>query len=218
MKNILKNLVTSTVIGLVTLFPIKNASGSDGVLKYVHPTQNGVSDTYNEPYLEQNAFYNLPKGIKGFTWVQMYNKGGFFGESNFEKEIAPNLNVKLQGQHSNNLLERVGFGLSYKLPFLPKDLSVKLTTHLAFFDTKGKRENEGEVSYSISTKLPHGVKAGSFGEVNLANKGGAKWNYGEIYLKKALTPKIGIGYNGGLISDGNLTPNLQHRVSAEIKF
>ena len=73
MKRTLKNLVTAGIIGLTTLILANKAeAGVSGNIKYIHTSDESRS---SGSYLESNLFYGLPRGISGYSFVDLYYHG-----------------------------------------------------------------------------------------------------------------------------------------------
>jgi len=163
-----------------TLTVTKNSIS--GNLEYIHSEDNAWS------YPRANGFYDLPGKGSGYTWMEFYKGGkGYFGETNVNYPGMKGFNPAMQIQHCNTPISRIGFGLSKQVP-TPKGTYLQLTALPVFVDKEGVQENTSEIGYFLSADLPLGFKATSFGDINLREKGGAKWQYGEATLEKSVGP------------------------------
>jgi len=203
-RNSLKYLGIATAIGLA---PKMTEAGVNGNTRYVHP----------DNYVETNAFYGLPKDVRGYTFMDLC-EGGYFGKTSLDKTIKHGIGPKAQLIHANEPLTQVGMGASGVIPKLPKGTFGKVGVIPLWVDKEGKRvEDKVTVDYFGSLNLPKGLKLSGFGEWNIGTGKGPKWTYGEIDLGRKIGP-VHVSYNPALIGDGDAVPRLEHRVSAAVDF
>lgn len=206
MKKILKGAILGLAISSIPL------TGSASNLKFVKPIEgdNPVNVKISSPT-------SLSGDLKGFSWVEMYNSGSFYGESNFGKKLGKNLSTKAQLNHPNELAGRLSLGIGLNVPWLPDNTSLKLTAFPLVYDVGDDRMDRLEVNYSASIELPYDVKASSFGEVDLVAENGPTWGYGEISISKEING-LEFSYNPALRSKGNLRPTLENRIAMSTSF
>ncbi|MDP3986912.1 MAG: hypothetical protein Q8P81_01660 [Nanoarchaeota archaeon] len=212
----LKTIITAGVMGLATLLPGRAESDNlSGNVKYIQ-TSNESNSLGSYP--ETNVFYGLPRGMKGFTFMDLYTDGdGYFGKTSINKHLTHGVSAKAQAIHGgNNPVENIGLGASVVVPGLPERISASVTGLPVYLDLDGKRVNDkSRWSYFINTSLPRGFNVSSFGEWNVADS--PKWTYGEIELTKQVGP-VTIGYNIGLIDNDSAIPCLENRASVIASF
>ena len=213
MKN-LRSIVTVGMIGLATLIPIRDAKADvSGNVKYIQTTEESNS---SGSYPECNVFYELPRGINGYTFIDLYDHGdGYFGRTSLNRELGRKVRGNVEFNHFNELFSNVGVGIKAQIPRLPKDAFATVNVMPFYVDRRGNRvKNKGLLQYFGSLTLPKDFTLSSFGEWDIAR---GKWEYGEVELTTDLGP-FTAGYNGGLIGDGDATPNLEHRASLIVNF
>ncbi len=217
MTNIIKTIKTATLAGLVGLSAlVGNVSAAPvcGDIGYIQ--RNGDASSYEEA----NAFYKLPAGVKGYTFLDLYNQDGtVFGKTTLTKDIAnSSLAGKVQVVHANELLTDGGFGLEAKLP-TPKGVVAKVNCTPVWMNGDGVEKDTVKVGYFVAVNLPKAMTLSSFGEVNVANDKGITWGYGEVELAKQIG-NLTVGYNASLNSkgDGKLTPEVRSGIAVRYKF
>ena len=211
-----KNLITAGIIVLATLFPIKKIeAGGTGRVEYIQ------SEHHENSYARASASYNLPLNVSGFTFSEFYKAGdGYYGITYLEKPVLGSLNARLRLQHDNDPLSQAVTGLSFNAPGLPKGVFAQTYYDALWFLPKGNRiTDKSFLGYFVSVDLPKGFQVKSFGEWNVADRSGAKWDYGELSLGK----RFGLftfSYNPSLRpkTKDRLLPLLEHRASAKISF
>ncbi|MBI4159292.1 hypothetical protein HY500_03470 [Candidatus Woesearchaeota archaeon] len=203
----MKKLGLTALTALVGILPIEASAGN---AKYY----GSVSDAIPS-FAKLTSPYNLPGRVNGGTWLELH-QGRYYAESNFKRRVAPGLDMKAQTNHPDNLVGRVGIGMSTEPP-LPDCASAEVTAFPFFFDKTGKI-NRSEINYSASANLPYGVKASSFGEWTLQKR--LEWIYGEVELEKPVRDKFSIGWNIPLRNPGKgaLPSGFGHRVTVKAKF
>ena len=83
----LSKLATICGIVLGSLLPLKKAEAQiTGNIGYTHSENDSTS------LVEAQAFYELPKKIDGFTFLDFYKKGSYFGKTYLGKNISPRIN------------------------------------------------------------------------------------------------------------------------------
>ncbi|MFH1311578.1 MAG: hypothetical protein ABIH65_04195 [Nanoarchaeota archaeon] len=215
MKRKIRNIIAGTLCGLASLFPMKANAQINGNLEAIKSFEPGQS------YFRPNIFYDLPLGIKGYTFGEFYQDGeNYFIKTNLTRNIHKNLNVKAQVICGSNLTDKIGVGLDAVIP-MPEKTFARGYFIPAFIDTKAKKiDNRSIIGYFVSADLPLGFKALSFGEINVAGKNGAEWTYGEIGLEKEILKNFSVSYNPALKNNGNgkVIPRLEHRATAKYTF
>ncbi len=216
-RSTLRGLAGIVALGVaaLALSPSKTNADVGGNIKYVQTSEESNS---LGSYPEANVFYNLPKGISGYTFVDLYNHdGGYFGRTSLTKDFkgTDDLAIKVEGNHINAPLSDVGIGARLDIPNLPESVYADISLMPFYFDNNGNFiERKGLLQYFASTKLPLDLKLSSFGEWNLRT---SNWEYGEMELARDLGP-FSLGYNGVLLNDGDWIPTLEHRASVIVDF
>lgn len=216
MKQTLKQILAVGAISLASVMPMEQTEAANAYVKFVQPVKGE-----NKSYLEPGMFYKLPGDVDVFSWVDIDQKGGYYGESNFKKKINSKLNAKAQLNHPNSLMGRLGLGASINVPFLPKNAFAEITALPIFFNKDGQTIDRKEINYFVKIDLPYGIEASSFGEIIQENGGETKWGYGEIKIEKEIgNSGIKIGYNPALRNqgEGRMTPKVEHRISISANF
>jgi len=224
MKKALKKLVAIGGISLVGagVLPIKANAQLSGSIDAV------MSSKHKKSYMRPCLSYNLPGGIKGFTFLEFYknaNEGEakpYFGRTKLTKEVIKGLGLRVGATHGSGGPNTYGLGLNATIP----NKTVFANFHFVPFWVNGKLkgvEDKALAGYFVkSTKLPFGLEASSFGEWNLNGKDGVGWTYGELNIEKFLdkNKKISIAYNPALKNrgPGKPVPKLEHRATARYYF
>ena len=197
------------------LLPMKAKSQINGNVEGIKSFEAGKS------YIRPNLFYDLPLGIKGYTFGEFYEDGdNHFIKTNLTKNIYGNFNARAQIINGTNLTDKIGIGPDVVIP-TPEKIFAKMYFIPAFIDPKAKKiDNRSILGYFVSADLPLGFKSLSFGEINVAGKNGVEWAYGEIGLEKEILKDISLSYNPALRNDGvgKAVPRLEHRATAKYAF
>lgn len=214
MKKTLKDIVTAGMIGLATLLHVKKAEANvSGNVKWIQTTEEAKS--YGS-YVESNVFYGLPKGVNGYTFVDLYNDGGYFGRTSWNKEIGNGISGNVEVNHFDEPVSNIGVGLKAQVPKLPENAFATISLMPLYVDRKGNRvNNQALLQYFGILNLPKGFTLFSFGELDVAR---GEWLYGELELGKKLFGVIRGSYNPSLISDGDMIPDLEHRFAVTVDF
>jgi hypothetical protein len=204
-------LATGLLMGALALAPIK-----EGLSQIKGNVEKIFSQKKENSYVRLNAFYGLPLGINGYTFIEHYKDGkGYFGKSMLAKPITKNLAGKMEMIHINDPLSQAGFGLEATLP-TPKGTTAKVKFLPVYLDDKGKYVKDKKVlGYFIFADLGKGFEFSGFGEYNADAK---QWGYGEFELNKSLGKGIKIGYNPALMPEGKPLPKVEHRAKVQINF
>ena len=220
MKKTLRNIGAGIMAGAVSLLPMKDANaqinGSLDIVKSSEPKKS-----YVRPCLS----YELPANIKGFTFLEFYQKGNeeggktYFGRTKLTKEVFKRFGLRADATHGSESPNTYGLGLNVTIP----NKTIFANLYLTPFWVNGKLnkvENKTLAGYFASTKLPFGLELSSFGELNLNAKGGAQWTYGELNLEKKFGKEknFSVAYNPALKNKGGPIPKLEHRVTARYYF
>lgn len=216
MKKTIRNLIGAGIIGLASLFPMKNANAQ------ISGDIEGIKSFESEQsYFRPNIFYDLPLGIKGYTFGEFYEDGNsHFIKTNLTRNIHGNLGAKAQVICGSNLTDKIGVGLDVVIP-MPEKTFARMYFIPAFIDTKAKKiDNRSIVGYFVSADLPLGFKALSFGEINVGAENGAEWAYGEVGLEREVLKNLSLSYNPALKNNGTgkAVPRLEQRVTAKYTF
>lgn len=168
--------------------------------------------------LRPNLFYNLPGKIKGYTFLEFYNKGGYFGKTILNR---PFKNMTLEGEikHINDSYSKHGMGIGKKIQFT-KDSFLKFKLLPLWFD-KAKLISDNTACYSFNVNLPHKTHIGGFGEINLTNNlSNARWGYGELEVGRKMTKRIDAGYCAALKCEGpgKIIPRIENRVFGRVNL
>ncbi len=210
----IKELIMSAIIGVGSLMPVESLKAKEvfGSIEHI------VSENKEKSSEELNLFYSLPGNIKGYTYIDFFKNGTYYGKTSLTRKINNKLGMKSQIVNSNNLFSRAGLGGYINIPFQSKNLSGNLSILPLWVNEKGNlMEDYLTAGYFISMKLPKEFKINFYGEWNVLAKGGPSWNYGEIEVEKNIGP-ICISYRPALIGKGDATPKLEQRVSIGFKF
>lgn len=207
--------LTSIVVGAATLALSSPRIDADvsGNIKYIQTTQESNS---LGSYPEANVFYGLPRGISGYTFLDLYNHdGGYFGRTSWTKDFrdTDELALKLEGNHINTPLSDIGFGARVNIPKLPESIYGNVSLMPFYFNKKGV-VTKSLFQYYATTNLPYNLNLSSFGEWNLRN---GQWEYGEVELAKDLG-FFRAGYNCVLLNNSDAIPTLEHRASVIVDF
>lgn len=175
-------------------------------------------------YIRTNAFYNMPLGTKGYTFIDLNKDGTYFGKTFFTKNMGKGLALKTETKHLNEFHTQTGVGIEYA--FSKKDTAKSIFDNIKyakvnylpkFVDKKGETiECTQALGYSGAIKLPWNTEASSFGQV-IMNEDGANWAYGEAEAIKKFGNKF-IGINAALIGKGGIVPDVKWRATAGINF
>lgn len=215
MKKKLRNITAGVTLGALSLLPMKNANaqvnGSMEAIKSFKPKQSYVRPSFN---------YDLPAGIKGFTFLEFYQDGSsYFGRTNLTKEITKGVGLRAEAIHGSGFLDNYGLGLSATIPSKKVFANFYFTPFLVNSKLK-KIENKVLSGYFASIKLPFDMQLSSFGEWNLNGKNGVEWTYGELNLEKKLNKNLSVSYNPAMKNNGvgKPIPKLEHRITAKYTF
>ena len=201
MRKTLRSLLGTAAVGLASMLPMKTEAQVAGNVEYIQSEKNEKS------FARANAFYGLPQGVNGFSFIEFYKNGdGYFGKTMLNKPIVSGLGPKVEAVHDGELVSRVGFGASLSVPGMPKGSYLNLGLIPVWLSEEGKRL---QAQYAFGFNLPKGFHFNGFGEMNLRAQGGPRWGYGETELTKDIGP-FELGYNMRLYDDGNASPKHQH--------
>jgi len=218
----LRNIVTIGGIILSSLLPMKKAQAQvNGSMEYL------LSEHSENSYPRLNLFYGDIEKVKGFSFLELYkNQKGYFGKTTLEKQIIPRVNAAAQIKYAGEPLTSVGLGAS---------VNVVKTNNNSFFNfqalpvwiPKGFKLNKDEfvnkkeviLGYSAKVNLPKDFFLFSFGQMNVNDKGGPTWCYGELTAGKKFK-KWSVGYNPALVSkgQGKAVPKMEHRAYVSRDF
>src|SRR3989344_4781701 len=195
MQPIKKGLLIGGLALLVSVFPVKEASGLDGNVEYIKSEEKDGS------YLRTSNFYGLPGKVNGFSVLELYEHGdGYWAASFLEKPLSGMFNARLRLLHDNEPLSEAGLGVSVNVPNLPKSTFLNFHYDPFFVSNKGEIvDDKSFLGYYVSVDLPKGFEASSFGEWNLSNPDGVVWDYGEARIAKKFG-NVSLGYNPALVS------------------
>jgi len=204
----IKKIVCSAMLMASLLFPLKSFAKTTGSIDTI------VSEAKGASYLRLNGSYSIPGKIGGYTFLELYGGGkGYFGKTSLTKHIAGPLSATSELTHVSAPLSQIGVGAKVAVPMPQKTYcTVKLLPY--WVDHTGKHVDDKVVAgYAIGTSLGKGWSVSSFGEMNVAAKGGPQWGYGEISVSKSISKDVSVSYNPALKFSGTAAPKLEHRVS-----
>src|SRR3989338_3941089 len=214
----LRNGIGAGLLGLMSLMPGRADAGVKGDLRYFHGEKSVPS------YLELNLGYDLPLGVKGWSWMEFFTRNGerfkygrgYLGKTTLTKTEKGN-GLRAEIRNINKPVSQIGFGVQFGIP-LPQKMSKRVSGFLKFLplwiNDKGKvMDNRVIAGYIVNVNLPYGFNAGSFGEVNIPQGlKSTQWAYGEIIMGKRFR-NFNLTYNPVLLGTGNFMPKLEHRVT-----
>jgi hypothetical protein len=161
----------------------------------------------NTKFQRLNLFYILPLKTDTYTFVD-FNDDGFYVKTTTHTPINnQGTGIRSKIKHSNQFNDQINIGLEQKFSY--ENLNTLLRVLPLGFNRNGRIKDHFLLSYSISKTVPKiNLKIGSFGEMNLKNKKGVSWNYGEVYADFNLPTKygkfiVGGGYNFNKLKDRN---------------
>jgi hypothetical protein len=209
----IKKIAASTILATSLLMPIKAIAQSKSSIDAIFHQDQKAS------YLRLNTSYDAPGKIKGYTAMEMYLDGkGYFGKTTLTKSLSDSISAKAVITHANEPLTQVGIGATMKVP-TPKKTSLSFTLLPLWTDKKGDYVDHKVIAgYAIGADLGKGWSVSSFGETNVAAKGGPQWAYGEMSVAKKITDKLSVSYNPALRYSGTIVPKLEHRISTTLKL
>lgn len=182
---------------------------------------NESSSTAQNSYPEINHKTTLPYATTVSGFLDFYgHDNGYFGKTVVEKGIVENLNLRTHVEHINQPISRVGAGLSYSIPGMPKGTFAKLGYLPYFVDDEAKQvDNRQIATFAVGATLPRNFSLLAFGEMNIDGAEGPQWAYGEIELAKNFG-RFSVGANLQLNGQGvgRATPEFIPRVSLRTRF
>lgn len=222
MKNIFNKLrnKTAATVGALLVCASSLIGQVSGDVKYLQPIEGKGA------YSEVNAFYGLPFGARGYTFMD-FNEGNYYGKTFVTKALGEKgLALKTETMHANETMTQTGAGVQFNLPAIPNVNYANLNYLPAFVGKDGKvvRDDKGimksALGYAASVNLPGEVELSSFGQVVIGDK--AKWSYGEVEARKNITKsgKVFIAGNIALLSNPTkpLSPKTQARATIGVRF
>jgi hypothetical protein len=235
-RNSLRSLTAGILAGLAGLVSIVSAEAqtsstnlttqtpasqikTSGNMAYFAGTESKIGAPTSYP--EINHATTLPYQTRVSGFLDFYGDDkGYFGKTVIEKGLTENLNFRSHVEHINNPLSRVGAGLSYALPGMPKKTFAKLSYLPYFVDNKGEQvDNRQIVAFVAGANLPYNLSLLTFGEINVDGANGSQWCYGELELAKSFG-RFSIGANLQLNGKGTgkMTPEIIPRIALRAKF
>ena len=214
MKKTLKGLVTAGMIGLASLFPIKNVNAQDNKINASVELIQSKDDPVS--FIRPNIFYKL-FGLDNYSFFEFYRNENFFGKTIISKDLGVRVKPTAELVYGSGFDDRCGLGANYAVP-MPNGASLNVKALPVWFNKKGYIDDRVTVGYFGTLKLPLDFNLSAFGEANIASKDGAQWGYGEISLGKNLSDNFRIAYNPLLKNQGKLAPRLEHAVAAKYTF
>jgi hypothetical protein len=196
-----------------------NAIKTSGNVAYFIANESSSTAPNSYPELNHKTTFPYATTVSGF--LDFYGQdNGYFGKTVVEKGLIENLNLRTHVEHINQPLSRVGAGLSYSIPGMPKGTFAKLAYLPYFVDDEAKQvDNRQIATFAVGATLPKNFSLLAFGEMNMAASEGPQWCYGEIELAKNFG-RFSIGANLQLNGQGagRATPEFVPRVSLRGKF
>ena len=202
---------------LLGVTQIKDSQAQEPNKRAITAYVEGVQSENNPAsFIRPNVFYTLPGDLNAYSFGEFYRDEGYFGKTNLNREIKHGIKPGTELVYGSGFNDRAGLGINYQVPRLPKGSSLSVKTIPFWFDKNGYIDDRLMIGYFGSIDFPYGISLSSFGEINLRNKNGPQWGYGEVSLTKRLNHRLGISYNPLLKNDGNLSPKLEHAVSVRL--
>lgn len=214
MKNKTRSIIASGLVGLAGLVETAAGQTSGGITYFAsRESKSPAPNSYVE--LDHSTQVSDTARVSGF--LDLYEKGGYFGKTSLDKTISKNSGLRAQAVHGNEYLSQVGVGVNYTLP-TPENTFAVVRYIPAWFDRNGNHVNNKQiVGYFASANLPKDLNLWSFGELNIGKRK-PLWAYGEAELSKKLTENTSIGINAQLNGKGGLTPEVVPRIAFRAKF
>jgi len=209
-KYTMKNKFLKTLaVAAIGLMPMNNAQAEvHGNVKYINSEKNEFS------YIQNNNFYKLPFGVKGYTFFELYKNKGYYGKTSLEKEIYKGIALKTQTTHINEPVSQHGIGASLKIP----GTSLKLSHLPSWVDKQGKKIDKKVAGFYFSLdNLPYGLDFFAFGEWNTSKS--PEWSYGEIEFYKDFGNYM-VSYNPAFKgkTKPSTIPRVEHRIAVGVNF
>ena len=221
MTGLIKKIALAGALGLASMLPAREAEAQGNVtgnVEYVRAKENSDS------YARANAFYELPFGVKGFTFMELYNSGkGYFGKTALDKEVVEDGGFRLAPYHSSGkAFSQAGLGAYASVTDIPRTFAKIHVLPIWFSDDKELFGDKMTAGYFASINLPFGTTFEGFGEWDLVGPNASQWDYGEFSVLKKLSGKglenVSIAYNPALLNDGDAIPKMQHRATVRVDF
>lgn len=201
MKRLLKKAITTAAIAAATALPAKAQSS----LELMQTREEATTR------LRPNLFYQLPGGVKGYTFGEFYRgSDAYVTRTNLTKELGESLDAKLQATTGAGFTGDAGLGLEYEIPAGDKTTAkVKALPVYVGFDGE-YRDDKAVLGFYVDHKvyvpILKDMHVVAFGQIDVAAKGGPQWSYGELHAQKTLDDFV-IGLGMDLRGDGDLAPD-----------
>ncbi len=200
MKTLRKYLTTAIISLALAFAPIK-AMAQNSATYFMSKKPDVV---------RVESFNKLPLKIGSYTFVDL-SKGGYFGKTTLNKSLHDNLGLEMKIVHADELMTKTGLGAHLKA-MLPGEIFSKVSIIPVWYHKGGDMQNKTILGYFISKDLGKGYEASAFGEMDLDSK---QFSYGETSLTKQIGD-LKIGVQAAMTGDGDLTPDLEARVSVGV--
>jgi len=204
----------------------------------------GSNESAYNTYVRPNLFYNLPGGISGYNWTEVYTDGTICGRNTLSKTIVGKLGAENQFLYNTKGLwgmtdvAKTGVGLDYT--FTPtKNILIKPYFTPVLFNSKGIVENTSITGVYFTakpfpnTKILKNITVSGFGEMNFSakvdendngttkdDKLNPEWSYGELCVNYTFTPHSAVEYVPSLTNKGAgvPAPKVNHRIAYVYTF
>lgn len=225
MKKKIRNLATAVAIAAASILPMKGLEAQmHGSAEYIHNAEK-TENSYGR-FL---GFYNLPEGIGGFSFMELYKNGkGYFGKTYLDKSLVGRVGPRIEADHIGNPLSQIGVGVSTTIPGLPEGAFARVGVLPFWIGREGEKivGNKTMLQYAFSVPITKGLNLRGFGDWDLSAEGGPQWSYGELETTVNLGEMLGIdalkrikaGYNPVLLNDGDAVPQVEHRGIVGVRF
>ena len=170
------------------------------------------TDSKETSRFRPNLYYELPWSIKGYAYIEIYMNGkNYFGQNYLTKEIKGIFGVQSETNFASFFIPYTGLGPMITIPTKESTL-LTFSFMPLFIDFKGKYLSNyvlAEFVFFKEFKLSYlGTwRINSFGQINIASKGGPTWNYGEAYLEKTLGSHLYLGAGADLFCNTKWYPD-----------
>ena len=213
MRKNLRNILMAGAFGLAGLLPMQRSEAQGNVSGNVEYIQSEKSEA---SLVRPNLFYKV-LGLNGYTFVESYRDENFFGKTILSKDLGSRVKPTVEFVYGSGFRDKSGAGASFNVP-MPKSTSLSVKVLPLWIDDKGYIKNRVAAGFSGNVSFPLGFSLSSFGEANIASKGGAQWGYGEVRLGKDLSKNLSVAFNPLLKNKGKLAPRIENAFSAKYTF
>lgn len=228
MKSAKSSLKNAAAIAALSALPVAVSAQSDSASLENKPefSQSSIEWHFTNGGPDKarlNIFYSLPLKTSGYSFMEFYGKGGYFGKDMLFTPLFPKRGIGVKTETSHALFtnpegeetsyNKIGFGFE-KQGMIPGKIfaSIKFLPLVAEKDGIGKTAVLGYyVSKAIPINRNLNINISSFFDVDIAKMIG---DYGETDATLEIKTKqgqfdVGVGYNHNV--SGKLAPDNQFR-------